>query len=568
MTISNAAPITPGSTGRLATKWKVLICVVFGIFMIILDSTVVNVALRTIQSAYGTSLTTTQWIVSIYVLALGIMTPMSGFLADRFGMKRIYLTGLSLFVIGSLLCGVSPFLSNSIWWLVAARALQGVGGGMAQPLAAAFIYGTFPPQEQGLALGYFGIALVVAPALGPILGGFLVDQSLWQWIFFINIPIGVLGVTLGSRWLPVRDRGARKPRADIPGLITSALGFGAILYAASEVSERGWGSSVVLTSFLIGAVSLAIFSVIELFVAKEPLLNLRLFGNPRFLVASLIGYVSVIALFGAEFLMPLYLQVLRGRTALQAGLILLPIAVASAFATPMAGRLYDKIGPRPLVVLGFLLLSVNTWNFSRITASTPISTIVLLLLIRGLGLGLTVQSTFATALSSVPRSILARGSSLINGTRFVVQSIGVAVLATVLTSGLSTTTKSFQSQSAVTTVQGAPAQVSAPTDIKHFGLCESITNNGQSVTGDQNLPPQAIAQIKTLPTASQATAQSQIAGGIEGGCSEYIGGFERAYNLSFVAALVAVILAFFLPGWPLKWAGRTAAAESPLPAGH
>src|SRR5689334_6394479 len=196
-----AAPAQPDQPGRLAYKWKVLISVIFGIFMIILDTTVVNVAFQTIRREYNTSLSNSQWIISVYVLALGIATPMSGFLADRFGIKRMYVGGLAAFVIGSLLCGLAPTISSSIWLLVAARALQGFSGGVAQPLGSAQLYRTFPPKEQGVALGYFGIALVVAPALGPIMGGWLVDQGLWRWIFFINIPIGIVGVTLANRFL-------------------------------------------------------------------------------------------------------------------------------------------------------------------------------------------------------------------------------------------------------------------------------------------------------------------------------------------------------------------------------
>lgn len=550
MTVYNSAQAAPTKQGRLDYKWKVLISVIFGIFMIILDSTVVNVALRTVQSAYGVSLASTQWVVSIYVLALGIMTPLSGFLADRFGIKRIYVVGLAVFVFGSFLCGIAPSVSSNIWLLVVARALQGLGGGMAQPLAAAFIFATFPPKEQGLALGFFGIALVTGPALGPILGGWLVDQNLWQWIFFINVPIGILGVTLATRWLRER-RKEEKGQADVLGLITSVIGFGAVLFAASEVGELGWGSPRVLVGFAVGAVALLAFGLIELFVAKEPLLNLRLFSSPTFLVANLIGYVSVIALFGAEFLMPLYLQVLRGRTALQAGLILLPVAFAAAIATPISGKLYDKIGPRPMVVLGFALLTLNTWNFSRINATTPIFTILLLLGLRGLALGMTIQNTFATALSAVPKQDLPRGSSLINGSRFVIQSIGVAILATILTSSLSAQTKSLQNQPPTV----ATTQQVAATDIQHFGLCESFTANGQSVTGDQNVPAQ-------IPAPGRAA----VASGIKTACSEYITGFERTYNLTFFAAIIAMLMGFFLPGWPMKWAGRGVPSDAPVPA--
>jgi len=541
-----AAPAQPDQPGRLAYKWKVLISVIFGIFMIILDTTVVNVAFQTIRREYNTSLSNSQWVISVYVLALGIATPMSGFLADRFGIKRMYVGGLAAFVIGSLLCGLAPTISSSIWLLVAARALQGFSGGIAQPLGSAQLYRTFPPKEQGIALGYFGIALVVAPALGPILGGWLVDQGMWRWIFFINIPIGIVGVTLASRFLR-EYLPERKPTLDPLGLATAVVGFGSVLYAASIASDQGWASAPVLTWFAVGGVALLAFALIELFVAKDPLLNLRLFGNPTFLTASLIGYVTVLGLFGAEFLMPVYLQALRGRSALQTGFTLLPLALTSGVITPLAGRLYDKIGPRMLVVTGFTLLALNTWQLSQIQGDTPIGWLLFLFALRGAALGLTVQTTFATALGSVPRSALARGSSLINGTRFVVQSIAVALLATVLASALSPAIKGLQSQFQEQAGPAAQAGAAQP-----FGLCET-----PGVPADQN-----------VPAGVPAAARPQVRPVIEQACAEYLSGFESAYLLTFYVALVAIVIGLFMPGWPRAWAGRSAPGEAPAPASH
>ncbi|MDZ4718855.1 MAG: DHA2 family efflux MFS transporter permease subunit [Roseiflexaceae bacterium] len=541
-----AAPSEP--QGGLAYKWRVLISVVFGIFMIILDSTVVNVAFQTLRSEYKATLSDAQWVLSVYVLALGITTPLSGYLADRFGIKRVYVGGLAIFVIGSLLCGLAPTLP----FLIAARALQGFGGGLAQPLGPALLYRTFPPQEQGTALGYFGIALVLAPALGPILGGILVDANVWRWIFFINIPIGLLGVFLASRWLRAEPP-TRKPLLDPIGLVTAVIGFGAVLYGASNAAEKGWTDQTVLVSFAIGVIGLVIFTLNELFVAKEPLMDLRLFRGRNFLVGSLVGYVAVLALFGAEFLMPVYLQALRGRTALETGFILLGLAVAAGIATPLAGRLYDKIGPRPIVVTGFAILVINTWQLSQIQALTPIWYIVFLLALRGLAVGLTIQTTFTTILASVPRNMLPRGSSLANSTRFVIQSIGVAILATVLSSSVSTDVRAqaqtFQEQGSTST---------------RFGLCET-----PGVATDDNIPPAAADAINKLPTTAAAPAKAEIRKNIQRACDENLVAFETTYRITFFAALVAMLIGFFLPGWPLAWGGRASLQGSAPPtAGH
>src|ERR1043165_6667321 len=461
----------------LERKWKILISVMFGIFMIILDSTVVNVAFTTLRREFGASLADAQWVLSVYVLSLGVTTPVSGFLADRFGIKRVYLFGLAVFVIGSFLCGLAP----SLTWLIAARALQGFGGGVSQPLGPAQLYRAFPPKEQGTALGYFGIVLVFAPALGPILGGWLVDANLWRLIFFLNIPIGILGVILGSRFL-LDYQVERKPAFDPFGLITAVIGFGSVLYAASIAETNGWTGGTTLLAFGIGILALILHVIIELRM-KEPMSSLRLFTIPTFLNAALVGYVATLAMFGAEFLMPVYLQAFRGRNALETGFILLGIAIPSGIMTPLAGRLYDKIGPRMNLIVGFSILCINTWQLSQIGPTTPISYVIFLLPLRGLAFGLTLQTSFVAALSSIPLDILPRGSSLVNSTRFVVQAVAVAALATVLSSAVSPDLRAQQDQ-----MQDAQTSSSV-----RFGICET-----PGVKTEENLPPGTSAKLGSL----------------------------------------------------------------------
>jgi EmrB/QacA subfamily drug resistance transporter len=524
----------------LERKWKILISVMFGIFMIILDATVVNVAFPTLRREFGATLADAQWVLSIYVLSLGVTTPVSGFLADRFGIKRVYLFGLAVFVIGSFLCGLAP----SLGWLIAARALQGFGGGVAQPLGPAQLYRAFPPKEQGTALGYFGIALVFAPALGPILGGWFVDANLWRLIFFINIPIGIIGVLLGSRFL-LDYQVERKPAFDPLGLITAVIGFGSVLYAASIAETSGWTGPATLLALGIGIVALIAHAIIELYVVKEPMSSLRLFGNPIFLNAALVGYVATVALFSAEFLMPVYLQAYRGRTALETGYILLAVAVTSGIATPLAGKLYDKIGPRMNLIVGFAILCINTWQLSRIEADTPISYILFLLALRGLAVGLTLQTSFVAALSSVPLNVLPRGSSLLNSTRFVVQAVSVAALATVFSSAISADIRAQQDR-----MQDSPAPA-----VVRFGVCET-----PGVKADENLPPGASTSLASLSGA----AKTRILSTLRTACDQGIQGFENAYRITFFAAIGALILGAFLPGWPRKWGGRGSTTPMPV----
>src|SRR5262245_45692187 len=489
----------------LERKWKILISVMFGIFMIILDATVINVAFATLRREFGATLADAQWVLSIYVLSLGVTTPVSGFLADRFGIKRVYLFGIAMFVIGSFLCGLAP----SLGWLIAARALQGFGGGIAQPLGPAQLYRAFPPKEQGTALGYFGIVLVFAPALGPILGGWLVDQNIWRVIFFINIPIGIVGVLLGSRFL-LDYQVERKPAFDPLGLVTTVIGFGSVLYAASIAETNGWTGSTTLLILSIGVFILIVHALIELYVAKDPMTNLRLFGNPIFLNAALVGYVATVALFGAEFLMPIYLQAFRGRTALQAGFILLGVALTSGVATPLAGRLYDKIGPRMNLIVGFSILCFNTWQLSKIEGNTPISYIFFLLAVRGLAVGLTLQTSFVAALSSVPLNLLPRGSSLLNSTRFVIQAVAVASLATIFTSSIPAEIRAQQDQ----------LQDEQVTSSTAFGVCET-----PGVKAEDNIPPGANASIASLPAAMATAAKGKILSALKTACNASMKGF-------------------------------------------
>ena len=533
---------TPVQNRGLDQKWKVLITVMFGLFMVILDSTIINIAFPTLRRVFGASLADAQWVISIYVLALGITTPVSGYLADRFGIKRVYLLGLAIFAFGSFLCGIAP----SLGLLIVARALQGFGGGIAQPLGPAQLYRAFPAKEQGTAFGVLGIALVVAPALGPILGGWLVDINLWRAIFFINVPIGIIGVILGSDFL-LDFRVDRKPLFDPLGLLTAIIGFGAILYAASIAENFGWGGPFTLLALGFGFVILIVHVLIELRLVKEPLMDLRLFLNPTFLIAALVGYIATIALFGAEFMMPIYLQAFRGRTALDAGIILLAVAATSAIATPSAGRLYDKIGPRAIMFVGFLILCINTWQLSVIQGTTPISYIVFLLALRGLAIGLTLQTSYVAALSSIHLDVLPRGSSLLNSTRFVVQAVSVAALATILVSFLSPNILALQNK-----MQDELVNVTTP-----YGVCET-----PGVSAQNNFPPGTLTSLSSLPQSAIGAAKAKILSTLQLACDQSMQGFDAAYQLTFYASIAALIMAAFLPGWPGKWGGR---GSTPIP---
>jgi EmrB/QacA subfamily drug resistance transporter len=481
-------------------KWRVLASVVVGLFMVILDSTVVNVALKSLQLHYSVSTDVAQWVISLYTLALGIATPLSGFLGDRFGVKRVYLSGLVLFLAGSLLCGIAP----SLPLLIAARAIQGIGGGIALPLGTALLFRAFPVRERGAAFGVFGIVLVFAPAIGPLVGGLLVDHNLLSWIFFLNLPIGAVGLIIGYTFLREAP-GSAHVRADIPGIILACVGFGVLLFAASIAGEQGvgWFDPRVIGCFAGGILCLVIFGVVEL-RTEQPLLDLRLYAIPSFALANIASTVGTIALFGAEFLLPLYLQILRGESAFQTGLILLPLAIASSISGLIAGRVADRIGPRISIVLGFLLMTYNTFQFAQIKMDTSINFIIFLIVLRGLAVGMIIQNTQLAALLEVPLSRLNRATPLIQATRQTMLSIGVAILATVLSSAVTI----------------------------------NIPDNMQSAT-----------DLTNLPAAARAAAEQSL----HVFQQQYIAGLEHAYLVTFYVAVITTILVLFLPGWPGKY---------------
>ena len=413
----------------LSYKWIVALVVILGAFMSVLDQTVVNIAIPRLQNAFGADIHTVQWVVTAYLLTQGAMTPTASYLANNFGIKRSYIFSLIAFTLGSLLCG----LSWSLPVLILFRVLQGLGGAILLPLSFTMIFREFPPEQRGLALGTLGVPTLLAPALGPILGGYLVTYVGWQVIFFINIPIGIVALILATLFLR-EARAEERSRFDLPGFITAAYGLAALLYAFSQSTTDGWGSAKVLGFLFSGALSLIAFIAIELNKANrgaQPLLDLRLFTNRSF-AAGNIGLILVIfGLFGSFFLLPIYLQVLRGQNAYQAGLILLPQALAAMVSVVLGGRLVDRVGVRAVVIPGLLLLAFADWQLTFITLNSPFWWLQLLLVLLGLSLGLTGQPLVVAALADIREAKqVADASTITTVTRSVGASMGIAILAT------------------------------------------------------------------------------------------------------------------------------------------
>jgi DHA2 family multidrug resistance protein len=417
-------------TKGMSYKWIVAIVVVFGIFMSILDTTIVNNAISRLQTAFGASLSDVDWVSTGYTLTEGVSTPLSPFFQSLLGTKRFYLFVLVFFTLGSALCG----LAWSLPALIAFRIMQGLGGACMLPLSISMLYTEFPPEERGTAMGALGIPILLAPALGPTVGGYIVTYYGWQLIFYINLPIGIVGFFM-ALFLLRNSEPQRGARFDLPGFIFSTVGLVSLLYALDDAGTDGWGSAKVINFLILGLVSLVIFVVIELLTiqsGKQPLLDLRVFRILSFAGGSVGTVMITIALYGGLYLVPIYLQGLRGLSAYQSGIELLPQAFASMVAVVIAGRLADKLGVKPVAIPGLLILGFALWSMSHLATDTPYSTIQVLLVMRGFGLGLCMQTTSQAALSAIRGKEVAQASSINSLLRSVASAMGVATMTTLV----------------------------------------------------------------------------------------------------------------------------------------
>lgn len=423
------ASAAQGSSG-LQYKWIVTLVVIFGAFMSILDQTIVNIAIPRLQNAFGANLNSVQWVLTAYILTQGVVTPTTAYFADRLGTKRFYILALAIFTGGSVLCGLAWSLPVLIFF----RVLQGIGGAALFPLAITLLYREFPPQQRGLASGLLAIAALLAPAVGPTLGGYFVTYVNWQLIFFVNVPIGIVGILLAV--ILLREVQAEtRTRFDVPGFVLAATGLAAVLYALSDASTDGWGSGKVLGFLFGGLIILGFFVFVELDLArreKQPLLDLRLFVNGPFLSSNITNVLITFAFFGGLFLFPIYLQNLRGLNAFSAGLLLLPQAFASIITALLGGRVVDRLGVRVVVIPGLVLMAFATWQLNYLTLYTPYGWLQVLFVIRGLALGLIIQPLSVSALSDLHPRQFAQASTLYTVLRFVSTSLGIAVLATLV----------------------------------------------------------------------------------------------------------------------------------------
>jgi EmrB/QacA subfamily drug resistance transporter len=413
-------------------KWWTLVAVSFGLFMIMLDNTIVNVALPTIQRSLHLQISELEWVVTGYALTFGALMLTGGKLADLLGRRAVFIGGLAVFTLSSLACG----LAGSASVLIAARVVQGVGAALMNPATLSIITVTFPPRQRGTAIGIWAGVSALALAIGPLAGGLITEHVNWNWIFFINVPIGALAIVAALVLIPESRDTSAEQRPDVPGLASSALGLFALSYGLIEANRYGWTSTRILTAFAVAVVSLALFILLES-RQRLPMLDLSLFRNVGFAGANSVMLLVGLAMFGIFFYVSLYVQQVLHYSPVQAGASFLPWTLLIILIAPIAGRFSDRFGPRPFVSAGMAILAGSMLVFSRVGLGASYWQLLPGMLLGGLGMSIAMAPTTAAAMASVRPDKAGVGSAVLNSMRQVGGSLGIAIMGAIVASGIS-----------------------------------------------------------------------------------------------------------------------------------
>lgn len=481
-----------------------MIGVILGVFMAVLDSSVVNVAIPKMMAVYATDQNTIEWVITAYSLTVGMFTPISGYLGDRFGAKRMYVWALVIFVVGSGLCGAAWNASS----IIVFRVIQALGGSLLMPISMTILYSLSKPEKRGLIMGLWGIAIMFAPAFGPTLSGYIVQNMNFRLIFYINVPIGIINIAIARAYIPelsAKDAG----KFDLPGFVTCVIGFFCLLYGLSDAPTSGWGSIKIISLFVAATIFLALFVVFEL-TSENPMVDLRLLKIRAFLASNIAVSVMMIAMMGALFLLPVFLQNGLGFSPLQTGLLTMPGALVTAALMPISGALFDKFGARPLAIAGFIVMIMGSVMLVNLNFNWTFSAIMVVYVIRSAGMGLAMMPLRTAGMNAVPLALVNRASALQNTLSNVAGSVGVAILGTVMTTHANLSFASYTQNISVQSLQ----KVSA------YGLHPSVY--GVSVASDMG---------KLTGVLEQLAFQN---------------GIREAFIIAVIVTVIALISSFFI----------------------
>ncbi len=529
---------------RYQNKWLILAAAVFGLFMAMLDATIVTIAIPTIEQSLHSNIETVTWVLNSYSLAIAVLLIPAGRIADRWGRKKVFIAGLIIFSIFSLACG----LAHDVNTLIALRAFQGVGAAIMMPVSLAIVVVAFPPQQRGAAVGIWGAVVAAAGAIGPTLGGVLTDYAGWEWIFFVNVPVGILGIIACSFLIPEsREEGARK--VDLPGVATLSISLFSLTLALVRGETVGWSTPFIVGLFATSAVFAVIFVIVES-VVDDPIVNLRLFAVRTFSAANASMVILGMGFFGALFLYVQYLTVVQGYSAVRAGLALTPTPVTIMVVGPISGRLSDRFGARVFVFSGLAVLGLAMVLFSQLSAGEPYTHIFWRLIIAGIGAALAFSPLASAAMGSLGGRRQAVGSGVFNTSRQIGVTLGLAVLvaiflgalhprlanaetqanAAVQQSNLPSSVKQGIIQAVDTVVASAKSSAAATGEQQKFDLYSSVAQTAGQQVADANR--QTLDQLSQKLTHLFAAATAS--------------GFDRTFIVAAIILWCGLVPAFFV----------------------
>lgn len=413
--------------GKGISRNKILVAMMFGMFIAILNQTLLNVALPVINNEFSISASTGQWLMTGFMLVNGILIPISAFLISKYSYRKLFLIAMVLFTVGSIVCAIS----FNFPMMMTGRVVQAIGAGILMPLGSNVFMTIFPPEKRGAAMGTLGIAFILAPAIGPTLSGWIVQNYHWNIMFYGMFAIGLVSIIISFFWFKIYQK-TSNPKPDVPGIVFSTLGFGLLLYGFSEAGNDGWTSLTVSLSLVIGLIFTILFVVREVRM-KNPMLDMSALKYSGFTLTTLINVIVTMSLFGGMILLPIYLQNLRGFTPLDSGLLLLPGSLIMGFMGPIAGKMLDSFGIKPLALIGLTIMTIATWELTQLNMDTPYTTILVIYIVRSFGMSFIMMPIMTAGMNSLPQRLIPHGNAISNTVRQLAGSIGTAILVTVMT---------------------------------------------------------------------------------------------------------------------------------------
>ncbi|MGG0151962.1 DHA2 family efflux MFS transporter permease subunit [Bacillus mycoides] len=490
----------------------VVAVLILGMFVSILNQTIINVALPPLMNEFNVSTSTAQWLITGFMLVNGILVPISAFLVSRFTYRKLFIAAMLFFTVGSIICATS----GNFTMMMTGRVIQAVGAGILMPVGMNIFMTLFPPNKRGAAMGLLGVAMILAPAIGPTVTGWVIENYSWNLMFYGMFVIGLIITFLSFKFFTLAQP-VSKTKLDVFGVISSSIGLGSLLYGFSEAGNNGWTSAEVVITLIIGVIGLAVFIWREL-TTDNKMLDLQVFKYPTFTFTLVINAIVTMALFGGMLLLPVYLQNIRGFTPMESGLLLLPGSLIMGIMGPVAGKLFDKYGIRPLAIVGLAITTYATYKFTTLSMDTPYSVIMTDYIIRSIGMSFIMMPIMTAGMNALPMKLISHGTATQNTSRQVAGSIGTAILITLMT----------QQTTAHVADYGNMLTTSNPILVdKVHGMGQNLAAlAGSAQAGDAMSTQLLFGQISKLSA---------------------INGINDAFLIATILAGIAWVLSFFLP---------------------